>query len=95
MRRLEAADFWRFDRILGLDRRNVADIRRRGSVGAGGKVGLVMQVAMGETVDVRDPYRGGEAEFESFYRMIRKASGAPAERLAETVPPSGQASSTT
>ena len=94
-RQLQAADFQRFDLILGMDRSNVDDLRRAAPPEARDRVHLFLDFADGKGKDVPDPYYGGADGFADVYRMIRNASESLADRLERESPPvSGQASST-
>ena len=95
-RKIAAGDFSRFDLILGMDRANVADLRRIAPVAARANIHLYLDFAEGRASDVPDPYYGGPEDFEKVYRMIRTASEALAGRLLDrdATPESGQASST-
>lgn len=96
-RQILPEDFSRFDLILGMDRTNLADIRRAAPAGSLAEIHLFLEFAEGRARDVPDPYYGGPEDFEAVYRMVRQASEAMADRLAarESAPYSGQASSTT
>lgn len=93
-RKVEAADFSRFDLILGMDRSNVLDLRSAAPQGAQERIHLYLDYALGARRDVPDPYYGGTDGFEKVYRMIREASEALSKRLTGGLPASGQASST-
>lgn len=95
-RMVAAEDFSRFDLILGMDRSNVADLRRAAGSAAAGRIHGFIDYATGKARDVPDPYYGGAEGFAEVYRMIREASEALSERLARppSPPVSGQASST-
>lgn len=94
-RQVRAADFEAYDLILGMDRANVADLRRLAG-GNADKVQLFMQAATDASCDVPDPYYGQADGFEKVYRMIREASETLVDRLeARISPSSGQTSSTT
>lgn len=96
-RKVVAADFERFDLILGMDRSNVEDLSRLAPQGTVAQVELFLGQATGRIKDVPDPYYGGEDAFLDVYRMIREASEALADRLdaRASAPLSGHASSTT
>ncbi len=94
-RKVTPQDFSRFDLILGMDRSNVADLKALVPA-ARDRVLLFLEPAHGQARDVPDPYYDGAEAFAEVYRMIREASEALATRLEarESVPDSGQASST-
>ncbi|WP_292898190.1 MULTISPECIES: low molecular weight protein-tyrosine-phosphatase [unclassified Nitratireductor] len=75
-RQVEAADFNRYDLLLGMDRNNVQTLRERATRGVSGKIHLFLDYANGRMVDIPDPYYGGEDGFASVYQMIREASEA-------------------
>lgn len=81
-RRVRPGDFSRFDHILGMDRSNVADLKRAAPAGAVGSIGLFLEVATGEMVEIADPYYGGPDGFETAYRTIREACELLAAKLA-------------
>lgn len=80
-REVTDADFARFDMILGMDCSNVDELVARAPDGAGDRVGLFMDVALGRAEEVPDPYYGGASGFDDVYRMILTASRALAGRL--------------
>lgn len=95
-RKVTAADFDRFDLILGMDQSNVAELCRHAPAAGRGKVHLFLEYATGLARDVPDPYHGGPDGFGEVYRMIRDASEALAGRLdaRASTADSGHASST-
>lgn len=80
-RQLEAADFTKFDLILGMDRGNLAAIHRRKPAQGRAGIGMFSAVALGRDIEIPDPYYGGPEDFEQVYRMILAASQAFAERF--------------
>lgn len=73
-RRLAEEDFVRFDRILAMDRQNLAFIRRLCPPEAQGKLGLFMEFA--EAVreeEIPDPYYGGAEGFERVLDLCEAA----------------------
>lgn len=92
-RMVTAADFQKFDVILGMDRSHIVALERLKPVDANAKLLLFMQFCTGRMIDVPDPYYGDPADFEKVYGMVRTA----AERWFESVglASSGQDSSTT
>ncbi|PDT41015.1 protein tyrosine phosphatase [Sinorhizobium sp. FG01] len=69
-RQIDAADLAAFDLILGMDRRNVAELRRLASPETFHKVHLFMNVAAGRNDDVPDPYYETADAFEALYQML-------------------------
>ncbi|KXF79543.1 hypothetical protein ATN84_04330 [Paramesorhizobium deserti] len=80
-RQLEPADFTKFDLILGMDRGNLAAIRRRMPAGGTADIGMFSAIALGKDIEIPDPYYGGPEDFEQVYRMILAASQSLAERF--------------
>lgn len=97
-RAVGAADFEKFDLLLGMDRSNVDTLIGRAPADAAKKVHLFLEYAGIGHRDVPDPYYGGEDGFETVYRMLHEASEALAAKLGArdaSAPISGQASSIT
>lgn len=69
-RQVIADDFSRFDLVLAMDRNNLRDLRRLAPVSAGSRIHLFSDFATGRTVDVPDPYYGGDDGFEHVYSML-------------------------
>jgi low molecular weight protein-tyrosine phosphatase len=83
-RKICAADFERFNLILGMDRSNVDDLRALAPASAQERVHLFLEFATGgrrRPDEVPDPYHGGADGFAEVYRMIRDASEALADRF--------------
>lgn len=93
-RQLIAADFSRFDLILGMDRYNMRMIAQRQPANASAHVGLFTEIAEGKPVEIPDPYYGGIGDFEKVYRMVLAASIALADQFWLDRATKGQASST-
>ncbi|WP_349366060.1 MAG: low molecular weight protein-tyrosine-phosphatase [Nitratireductor rhodophyticola] len=81
-RQVNAGDFERFDLLLGMDRDNVRTLRERAPEVAAGKIHLFLNYADGRTLDIPDPYYGGDDGFASVYQTIREASEALLSKLA-------------
>ncbi|MEL6437343.1 MAG: low molecular weight protein-tyrosine-phosphatase [Pseudomonadota bacterium] len=80
-----AADFERFDLIIGMDRSNLMKMERlRGGPG-GTQPHLLLEYALGEDRDVPDPYCGEMDAFEACYRIIRAGAEALGTRLASGI----------
>ncbi len=73
-RQLIADDFTRFDLIIGMDRENIATIKARRPSFATAEVGMFYELALGDAVQIPDPYYGTNVDFERVYRMILAAS---------------------
>jgi protein-tyrosine phosphatase len=70
-RRLERADFERFDLLLGMDQGHLARMRRLAPPQAHQRLELLLAHAPDcGYVEVPDPYYGGEAEYRLNYRLI-------------------------
>jgi protein-tyrosine phosphatase len=74
-RRVERADFQRFDLIVAMDRGHLAALSRIADSFAAGKLKLMMSYASRFTdKDVPDPYYGGPQDFERVLDMIEDAA---------------------
>ncbi|APG92851.1 low molecular weight protein-tyrosine-phosphatase YfkJ [Sinorhizobium americanum] len=69
-RQIDAADLAAFDLILGMDSRNVAELRGLASPETARKVHLFMAFATGRSDDVPDPYYETADAFEALYQML-------------------------
>lgn len=72
-RQLARADFDRFDLLLAMDRRNLADILRLGCPAH--RAALFMAFApeaqrRASNLEVPDPYHGGPAEFQHVFALV-------------------------
>lgn len=83
-RQVAAADFARFDLILGLDRDNVRYLKIMRPADARARVALYLEEALGLNADVPDPYHGGMEDFEAVYVLCERAGAALIKRLAST-----------
>jgi len=82
-RQVDARDFVRFDRILAMDRDNLALLRQACPVEHHGKLGLFLEYASEKTLDeVPDPYYGGPEGFETVLDLIEEGAHGLIERLA-------------
>ena len=71
IRRLTAADFERFDRLLVMDHANYRDVMARCPEAHAHKVALALEpTGAGE---VPDPYYGGPGGFDHVYRLLSDA----------------------
>lgn len=81
-RKLERADFQRFDLIFGMDNANVDTIRAFAGDGVtSAQIAQFHEFATGIPREIDDPYYGGADGFETAYRLIRTASVALIDRL--------------
>jgi protein-tyrosine phosphatase len=94
-RMITEEDFARFDLILGMDRKNIAELHAIAPAKFRDRIHLFLEFAGSGAKEVPDPYYGDAAGFAETYRMIRVASEALAARLdtRASAPISGQASS--
>lgn len=85
-RKLERADFERFDLLLGMDRGHLALMRRLAPPPVQARIGLLLAHARdcGQT-EVPDPYYGAEAQYQLSYRLIDAGIAGLMRYLAETV----------
>jgi low molecular weight protein-tyrosine phosphatase len=85
-RRLERADFERFDLLLGMDRGHLAIMRRLAPAQARDRIGLLLDHAPGSGHrEVPDPYYGAEAQYQLSYRLIDAGIAGLMRYLAGTV----------
>jgi protein-tyrosine phosphatase len=74
-RQVSAADFGSFDYILAMDRMNLADLEAMRPGGFDGHLGLFLEFAPGvRSVEVPDPYYGGEDGFAEVLDLVEAAS---------------------
>ncbi|MHA6718061.1 low molecular weight protein-tyrosine-phosphatase [Sphingomonas sp. RS6] len=74
-RRVELADFDRFDHILALDPQNLADLRALAPPRATARLGLLLDVVPGwEGRGVKDPYYGLARGFERTWDEVTAAA---------------------
>lgn len=81
-RQLTAADFKRFDLILGMDHSNVHHVMQLQSPYSKARVALYLDEALGERRDVPDPYTGTIDDFEHVFELCDRASDALVAKLA-------------
>ena len=73
-RQLVAADFTRFDLVLGMDADNIARAERLCPPGERHRLKLLLSYApQAARPDVPDPYYGGEAGFEEVLNLVEAA----------------------
>lgn len=84
-RRVTDLDFSRFDRILAMDRQNLAALRRACPPEHLGKLGLFLDYAAGLALDeVPDPYYGGAEGFEKVLDLCEQAARGLIEAIVKT-----------
>jgi protein-tyrosine phosphatase len=73
-RQVAAADFARFDRVIGMTRAHCAALRRLAPAAHAGKIRMLMACAIegGEEADVPDPWYGGQSAFVEAFDMIER-----------------------
>lgn len=81
-RRIDGADFQRFDLILAMDQDHYAILSRMAGSSAGPKLGTMMSYARRfKERDVPDPYYGGPQGFERVLDMLEDAAQGLLESL--------------
>ena len=80
-RRIEDADFERFDHIIAMDRGNLEILRARAGDLHSEKVTLFLDYSAGDETEVPDPYYGGSAGFEKVLDLVEDASRGLLEML--------------
>jgi protein-tyrosine phosphatase len=81
-RQVSAADFGSFDYILAMDRMNLADLEAMRPGGFDGHLGLFLEFAPGvRSVEVPDPYYGGEDGFAEVLDLVEAASDGLLEEI--------------
>ena len=73
-RRVDAADFERFDYILAMDRDNLDLLMAQGDAEHSAKIRLFLEFANVAQDEVPDPYYGGTAGFERVLDLVEYAS---------------------
>lgn len=73
-RRVEAADFARFDYVLAMDSSNLDDLLSVCPAEHQGKVRLFLEFAGSESSDVPDPYYGGAQGFERVLDLVEEGA---------------------
>jgi protein-tyrosine phosphatase len=82
-RMIRPEDFRRFDLILGMDRKNIAELLEVAPAAFRDRIHLFLDFAGSGATEVPDPYFGDAAGFAEVYCMIRAASEGLAKKLAE------------
>jgi protein-tyrosine phosphatase len=80
-RKIEAADFERFDWILCADCDNLGQVRHPSSTGRARTLLLREWAGCDEVVEIPDPYTGGSREFEHAWSLADEAAARIVERL--------------
>jgi protein-tyrosine phosphatase len=80
----------RYDLILAMDSRNLADLRRMARGGDADRIRLFGQAGgLGETSDIPDPWGGGPDEFGHVLDLLGAAAPVIAARLARLLETAG------
>ena len=80
----------RYDLILAMDSRNLADLRRMASGGDADRIRLFGEVGgLGDTSDIPDPWGGGPDEFGHVLDLLGAAAPVIAARLARLLETAG------
>ena len=69
-RRIEAADFDRFELILAMDRSNLRHLQDMAPRHTAATLALFSAYALGQDIDIPDPYYGGIEGFRDVYSML-------------------------
>ncbi len=78
----------RYDLVLAMDARNLADLRRMAPAGEDGRIRLFGEVGgLTEASDIPDPWGGGPDEFGHVLDLLGAAAPVIAARLARLLPP--------
>lgn len=81
-RKVREADFSDFDLIVGMDRQNVADLRRLAPNDSSARLGLFLEEALGVSSEVPDPYYEDERAFDAVFNLCDRAVRALIEKIA-------------
>jgi protein-tyrosine phosphatase len=83
-RQVSPADFARFDHIVALDRRNLADLGRMRPPDAKARLSLLLDFVEGrEGQAVADPYHGGDADFDAAWADAAAGAAGLARHMAQ------------
>jgi len=80
-RQLRAADFHRFDLILGMDGDNLRAAEALRPAGSNTRIALFLEETIGEHAAVPDPYYDGDAAFQALFVMLEAAAKRYVARL--------------
>ncbi len=80
-RQVRKADFAEFELIVGMDRQNVADLRRLAPSGSAARIGLCLEEALGLPSEVPDPYYEDERAFDAVFDLCDRAVRAFVEKV--------------
>ena len=89
-RQIQPSWLSRYDLILAMDSRNLADLRRMASGGDADRIRLFGEAGgLGETSDIPDPWGGGPDEFGHALDLLGAAAPVIATRLARLLETAG------
>ena len=89
-RQIQPSWLSRYDLILAMDSRNLADLRRMASGGDADRIRLFGEAGgLGETSDIPDPWGGGPDEFGHVLDLLGAAAPVIATRLARLLETAG------
>ena len=80
---MKPQDFAAFDLILAMDRDNLAILKSKAPADLVARVHLFNALAVGQDMDVPDPYYGGPEGFETVYSMLDSGCSALLAKLAD------------
>jgi protein-tyrosine phosphatase len=80
-RRVEEADFERFDYIIAMDRDNLEALEQYMTADHSTRLHLFLEFSQGHEEEVPDPYYGGAAGFERVLDLVEDASRGLIEKL--------------
>jgi protein-tyrosine phosphatase len=80
-RRLDEADFARFDYIIAMDRDNLAILEQQITADHSARLHLFLEFTQSVEEEVPDPYYGGAAGFERVLDLVEDASRGLLEKL--------------
>lgn len=72
-RQVQKSDFSDFELIVGMDRQNVADLRRLAPKGSTARIGLFLEEALDLSSEVPDPYYEDERAFDAVFDLCDRA----------------------
>lgn len=73
-RAVSQSDFEDFDLILAMDKQNLSDLKATAPKGSNAKIDLFLNYQSSLTLEVPDPYYGGDQGFETVLDLIEAAS---------------------
>jgi len=85
-RKIDAADYARFDLIIAMDRLNLAAMKEQAEQQFHGRIKLLLEfVPEFEQQDVPDPYYGGASGFEHVLDLVEAANRALIAHIRESI----------